>query len=382
MKYRILLLLTCCLIACKDDKKTNSFSQNSKPVEIEISYAKGFSVKKFNTGITIIEVSSAWPNANTSFKYALIPKEKMASVTLNKDAYDAIIGVPVEQLIVTSTTHIPALDALGVTDKLVGFPNTDLISSENARKRIDNGSIKEIGNNETINAEIAIDLKPDVLIGFGVNNQNKAYETIIRSNIPVVYNGDWTEESPLGKAEWVKFFAPFFQLEIKADSVFTSIEESYLQTKSIVANVTKKPTVLTGGLYKDVWHVAGGKSWMAQFLKDAKTDYLWRETTETGGISQSLETVLATAQHAEYWLNPSMLTTYKEMEESNEHYTQFDAFKTKKVFSNTIAKGPTGGLLYYELGPMRPDLVLKDLIYIFHPEVLLDHELFFFKPIK
>ncbi|WP_226975946.1 ABC transporter substrate-binding protein [Zobellia nedashkovskayae] len=382
MKNSILVLMFCLFIACKTDKKKDSSLPNTPAAEIEISHAKGFTIEKSNNGLTIIEVLSAWPGANTSFKYALIPKNKMASMTLNKDDYDAIVATPVERLIVTSTTHIPSLEALGVLDKLVGFPKTELISSENARKLIDNGDIKELGNNETLNTEIAISLKPDVVVGFGMNNQNKAYETVMRSNIPIVYNGDWTEESPLGKAEWVKFFAPFFGLETKADSIFKSIEQSYFQTKSIVENVTKKPTVLTGGLYKDVWHVAGGKSWMAQFLKDAKTDYLWKETQETGGIGQSLETVLATAQHADYWLNPSMLTSYEDIEESNKHYTQFDAYKNKTIFSNTIAKGATGGLLYYELGPMRPDLVLKDLIHIFHPELLPDHELFFFKPLE
>ncbi|WP_225901844.1 ABC transporter substrate-binding protein [Zobellia barbeyronii] len=382
MKNSILILMFCLFIACKTDKKTDFSLPNTPAAEIEISHAKGFTIEKSNNGLTIIEVSSAWPGANTSFKYALIPKDKMASMTLNKDDYDAIITTPVERLIVTSTTHIPSLEALGVIDKLVGFPKTELISSENTRKLIDNGEIKELGNNETLNTEITISLRPDVVVGFGMNNQNKAYETVIRSNIPLVYNGDWTEESPLGKAEWIKFFAPFFGLETKADSVFKSIEKSYLQTKAIVKNVTKKPTVLTGGLYKDVWHVAGGKSWMAQFLKDAKTDYLWKDTPETGGIGQSLETVLATAQHADYWLNPSMLTSYEDMEESNKHYTQFDAYKNKMVFSNTLAKGATGGLLYYELAPMRPDIVLKDLIHIFHPELLPDHELYFFKPLE
>ncbi|MGJ8736479.1 ABC transporter substrate-binding protein [Zobellia laminariae] len=382
MKNSILFLVFCLFIACKTDKKTDFSLPHSPAAEIEISHAKGFTIEKSNNGLTIIEVSSAWPGANTSFKYALIPKDKMASMTLNKDDYDAIVATPVERLIVTSTTHIPSLEALGVIDKLVGFPKTELISSENTRKLIDNGEIKELGNNETLNTEITISLRPDVVVGFGMNNQNKAYETVIRSNIPLVYNGDWTEESPLGKAEWIKFFAPFFGLETKADSVFKSIEKSYLQAKAIVKNVTKKPTVLTGGLYKDVWHVAGGKSWMAQFLKDAKTDYLWKDTPETGGIGQSLETVLATAQHADYWLNPSMLTSYEDMEESNKHYTQFDAYKNKMVFSNTLAKGATGGLLYYELAPMRPDIVLKDLIHIFHPELLPDHELYFFKPLE
>ncbi|WP_337251708.1 ABC transporter substrate-binding protein [Maribacter halichondriae] len=180
-----------------------------------IFHAKGFTVENSNTGLTIIKINSPWPNAESGFTYALIPKGKMAAMTLNKNEYDAIVTVPVERLVVTSTTHIAALEALGMLDRLVGFPDTEYISSKEARERIDQGNIKELGNNEAINTEMVIELNPDVVVGFGIDNQNSAYETIQRSNIPVVYNGDWTEETPLGKAEWIKFFAPFFQMEKK-----------------------------------------------------------------------------------------------------------------------------------------------------------------------
>lgn len=363
-----------------EKKKVHAAESTAKI--LEINYAKGFTIEKSDSGLTTININSPWPGSETAFTYALVPKDKMVSMTLNNEAYDAIVAVPIEKLVVTSTTHIPSLEVLGVADRLVGFPNTNLISSENTRKRIDKGAVKELGNNESLNTEIVIGIDPEMVVGFGINNQNKAYETLKRSNIPVVYNGDWTEESPLGKAEWIKFFAPFFQMEVKADSIFKSIETSYNEAKTVAKKAIKKPTVLTGGLYKDVWHVAGGKSWMAQFLNDAKANYLWATTNETGGIAISLESVLETSQKADYWLNPSMLTSYQEMEKANRHYTQFAAFENKNVYSNTIAKGATGGLLFYELAPNRPDLVLKDLIHIFHPELLPDHQLFFFKPLE
>lgn len=381
LKKILFILSVYIFFGCKEEKKENS-PVLEKQKTTTILYAKGFSIKKENSGITTIKVTSPWPNAETAFTYALIPKEIAAYTTLNKDAYDAIIIVPVERIIVTSTTHIPVLDALGVENTLVGFPNTDLISSVKTRKWIENGHIKELGHNENINTEVSLALEPDLVVGFGMNNQNKGYETLKRSNIPVLYNGDWTEENPLGKAEWIKFFAPFFHKEKEAEQLFKNIEASYNKTKELALKASSKPTVLTGGLYKDVWHVAGGNSWMAQFLKDAQTDYLWKDTQQTGGIAVSLESVLDIAEKAEFWLNPSMLVSYDEMKLANRHYQKFDAFSTKKVYSNTIAKGPTGGLLYYELAPQRPDIVLKDLIYIFHPELLPNHKLVFFKPLN
>ncbi len=369
------------LLSCKEDRK-EIIPTVIEADSISISYAKGFLIDSSIDGVTILKINSPWPNADIGFKYALISKDKMATMTLNKDEYDAIISVPVERIVVTSTTHIPALESLEVLDKIVGFPETDYISSKEARKRIDKGLIKELGNNEAINTEMVIELNPDVVVGFSIDNANKIYETIQRSNIPVVYNGDWTEETPLGKAEWIKFFAPFFQLEDKAETIFSKIETSYLKAKQLAQGTEYKPTVLSGALYKDVWYAPGGDSWAAQFLMDANVNYLWKETQETGSLSLSIESVLEKGKNADFWVSPSQFTSYRQLGQVNNHYRQFNAYKHKNVytFANTI--GETGGLLYYELAPQRPDLVLKDLIYIFHPELLPEHTLFFFKPLE
>lgn len=380
MRNIFMVSIIICLLSCKERvKETLPIARISSK---NLVYAKGFTLEKTNNGITIIKITSPWPNADSAFTYALIPKNKLATITLNKDEYDAIVAVPVERVVVTSTTHIPALEALGVEDRLVGFPDTKYISSEKTRKRIDAGLVKELGNNETINTEMVIEMNPEMVIGFSIDSQNKAYETLQRSNIPVVYNGDWTEETPLGKAEWIKFFAPFFEKEVKADSIFNNIENSYTEARSLAKTASTSPTVLSGALYKDVWYLPGGKSWAATFLEDANANYLWKETQETGSISLSWESVLETGQEADFWIGPAQFTTYENMSEASPHYEQFSAFIKKQVFTFADTKGATGGLLYYELAPQRPDLVLKDLISILHPELLPEHRAFFFKPLR
>jgi len=377
----LLLFLNVLFLGCRLQKK-EVLPQTTLPDQTIISHAKGFSIEKLASGITIITINSPWLNAETSYTYALVPKEKLAYTTFNTEAYDAIIGVPITRLVATSTTHIPAIEALGAGSKLVGFPRTDFISSKETRARIAADSIKDLGNNEAINIELLLALKPDVVIGFGINNQNKAYQTIKRSNIPVVYNGDWTEETPLGKAEWIKFFAPFFGKEKEADRIFDSIEEAYNAAKLLTKNAKRKPTVMDGGLYKDVWYVAGGNSWKAQFLQDANTNYIWSDTQETGSIGLSIESVLEKGQQAEFWLDPSLHTSYADMLQASEHYEQFQAFKSKQVYSHTNAIGDTGGLLFFELAPNRPDLVLQDLIHIFHPELLPNHQPVFYTELQ
>lgn len=381
MKTIRFLLLVLIFWSCKQAPK-EKIQLSSPTEEIIISHAKGFTINKSSEGITVIKITSPWPNAEAVFTYALIPREKLAIITLNKDEYDAIIATPIEKIVVTSTTHIPALEALGVENSLIGFPNTKYISSEKTRNRIAKNQVQELGNNEAINAEMVIALQPDVVVGFSIDNRNKAYSTIQNSNIPVVYNGDWTEETPLGKAEWIKFFAPFYNLEQKADSLFTTIQTNYDQARQLAQKAKVRPSVLSGALYKDVWYLPGGKSWASNFISDANANYLWKGSAETGSLSLSIESVLDTAKEADFWISPSQFTSYEQLEEGNRHYTQFKAFKDGKIYTFANSKGSTGGLLYYELAPNRPDLVLKDLIHIFHPELLPDYQLFFFKPLE
>ncbi len=375
------LLFVIAFFLCFSCKKTIEKKVEKAATSANVLYAKGFAINKLESGISIIKVTSPWPNAEDSFTYALIPKNIQHKVTINKEDYDAILTVPIENIVVTSTTHIPALEALDMENTLIGFPQTEYVSSKKTRKRISEGKVKELGNNEFINTEMVIALQPDAVIGFGLN-QNKAYSTISKSNIPVLYNGEWTEETPLAKAEWIKFFAALYALEKKGDSIFNAIKTDYLQTVALAKKATKKPTVMCGAMFKDVWYLPGGKSWAAQFLKDANTTYLWSDNTENGSLSLGWENVLETAQNADFWLSPSNFKTYSELKSSSPHYEQFKPFKEKNIYSFTSTTGETGGILFFELAATRPDLVLKDLIHIFHPELLPNYKSFFYQPLE
>ncbi|MEN1784496.1 MAG: ABC transporter substrate-binding protein [Bacteroidota bacterium] len=378
--YKILILLGLFLVLgnCAERSKTKKSVQTATPVNL--NYAEGFSISK-EGAITVLKVFTPWPKAAKTYAYALVPRTHIDTINLSKVKYDAIVPTPVRSIIVTSTTHVPALEALGQLEALVGFPGLDLISSKAARQQIAKGKLQELGTNMDLNIEMVLSTAPDLVMGFGIDGNNKAYETLQNSGIPVVYNGDWTEYTPLGKAEWIKFFAPFFQKEQEADRIFDTVVQSYMNVKKMAQKASDSPTVLTGGLYKDVWYVAGGQSWMSQFLKDANTNYLWSDTDEVGSIGLSVETVLEKGQSADIWLNPSQHTSYKGLQAANPTYEEFKAFTNQKVYSNAMKKGPTGGLLFFELAPYRPDLVLEDLIAIMHPELLPTHQPHFFMPL-
>lgn len=374
--YIFLLLF---VFSCKDLKDLDKLDTNSVN-KIEISYAEGFEIIDHGK-YRVLNISNPWPKADKTYSYALIPKENASFITLNKEEFDGMILTPIERIVVTSTTHIPSLELLETEQSLVGFPGMDYISSEKTRLRIENQQVRELGKNEGINIEVLIALQPQAVVAFGVDGANKSMETISKANIPVIYNGDWVEKSPLAKAEWIKFFGALYNKNDKASEIFERIERDYVDAKEIASKATTQPTVLCGAMYKDVWYLPNGTSPEAQFLNDANANYIWSETTEAGSIALSFESVFDKARNADLWLSPSYYSSYSDLEQANIRYTKFEAFENNKIFTFANTTGTTGGVLYYELGTTRPDLVLKDMIKICHPDLLKDYETTFFKPL-
>ncbi len=376
--YKLYILLFLILISsCKNEESKIVYSKATGEV-VPVEYAKGFEIEQFD-GYKLLTVKDPWPKADKSFTYLLAEKE--ANIP-SEVQYDLKVTIPVQKIVVTSTTHIPSLEILNEEQSLVGFPGLDYISSEKTRARISKGLVAELGQNESMNTEILISLDPDLVIGFAIDGNNKTFSTIQKSGIPVIYNGDWTEESPLGKAEWIKFFGAFYNKDAQASAKFNEIRDSYLESKELAKNAKSSPTVLSGSMYKDQWYVPYGNSWQAKFIEDANANYIYKDTNGSGSIALSFESVLDKSKDAEYWVAPGQFQSFQQLLETSSHYKQFKAVQEKKVFTYSNSLGSSGGVIYYELAPTRPDLVLKDLISIFHPELLPDYNPTFFKALQ
>ena len=358
------------LLSCDNKKQTE---KNQIKTENNLKYAKGFEIQYFENYKKLI-IKKPYQGAAESFEYILTNSGS------NNDLNT--IQTPVESIVVTSTTHIPMLELLNIEHKLVGYPNTKYISSKRTRALIDEGKVIDLGNEENINTELLLDLKPDIVIGFSINSNNKMFATIEKMNIPVILNGAWLEETPLGRAEWIKLFGVLFNKEKEADSIFSTIEKNYLEAKKIALNAERIPTIISGGLFKDIWNLPAGESFEATFLADANTNYLWKDSKGTGSLSLNIENVFEKGHDAEIWISPSFYTSLEQLKSANDIYPKFKAFKNDHIYTFVNKKGTTGGLLYFELAPARPDLVLKDLIKIAHPELLPDYTFTFFEKLK
>ena len=367
--FVFLLITSCKKEAIKVTEKTQ--------IESTIKYAKGFDIINDN-GVKKIVIKSAYKNSKDIFEF-----EILKNTSLKKSSKNEIIKVPVKKIVVTSTTHIPMVELLNEESSIVGFPYSKYVSSEKTRVLIDAGKIREIGRENSLNTEVLLDLEPELVVGYSVSSADKSLTTIKKAGINVIYNGDWLEETPLGRAEWIKFFGVLFDKEKQADSIFKVIEANYLNAKAIALKSTKKPTVLSGAIMsKDIWNLPAGESFVSQFLNDANLNYLWKNSEGKGSLSLSFESVFDKGKDAEFWIAPGYFSTKEQLLESNNLYAEFSAFKNDKIYTPTTKKGKTGGVIYYELAGTRPDLVLKDIIKITNPTLLPNYNFTFFEKME
>jgi len=372
LKSLLLTFVIAFLFSC--NKKTNKSSLEVKrTIKNNIKYAKGFDIQHFKNYTKLI-IKAPYQNSKETFEYILT--DNILENNLNE------IKTPINSIVVTSTTHIPMLELLNVESKLVGFPNTKYVSSKKTRELIIKGVITELGNEENINTELLLDLNPNLVVGFSINSNNKMFSTIEKLGIPVLLNGDWLEETPLGRAEWIKFFGVLFKKEQLADSIFNEIEKNYIEAKNIALKSNTKPTVISGGLFKDIWNLPAGDSFEATFLNDANTNYLWKNSSGKGSLSLNIENVFDKGKDAEIWLSPSFYKNTEELKNANDIYSKFKAFKDKNIYTFVNKKGESDGIIYFELAPARPDLVLKDIIKIAHPKLLKEYEFSFFEKLN
>ena len=379
MKKIAFYLLSCIgmllFVGCKDKPTAQTEQQSQQSL---ITYAKGFTLKAYDE-VYVVQITQPWVSAKERFTYVL--KREQTEVPDSLKHYTQI-QIPIQTIACTSTTHIPALDLLGEVPALIGFAGLDYISTASVRQQIKVGKIKELGQNEALNVEIIVDEQPNVLMAFAMDNSNKTLQAIEQAGIPVLYNGDWTEQNPLGKAEWIKLFGVLFDKEKEANQFFEQLVKDYKTAQQLVAQIKNKPTIVSGVMYSDVWYLPEGNSWAAMYFKDAKANYLWNDTPGVGSLALSFEQVLEKGQQADFWINPGHYESLSDLAAANPHYKEFEAFKNKKVYSFAPTKGETGGVLFYEWGPLRPDLVLQDLIQILHPEVLPNYKPHFYRQLQ
>ncbi len=374
MRNLSLLFLLALLSACS--AKNESSSAFIAIDTTSIKYAKGFIIRNLGN-IKEVVVTKPYQGAESGYTYWLVPKNE----EVPEHRVDVkIIRTPIQSIVCTSTTHIPLLDYLNETNRLIAFPTLDYISSEKMRARIDSGKVIDLGVDKGLNIELLATLKPELVMAYTMTGDYGQFKKIEELNMPVVLNSEYLEEHPLGRAEWIKFMALFFHKEKEADSIFSVIEKNYLSTKALVEGKSaSSATVMSGIVYGDAWFMPAGQNYAAKLLRDAGLHYLWSSDSSTGFLQLSFEAVYEKANDADYWIGVGSYKSLEEIKKADHRYANFKAFINKHVYTNDARIGAKGGSEFLELGYLRPDLILHDLVNIAHPALLKDSSLFFHK---
>ncbi|ADR21893.1 ABC transporter substrate-binding protein [Marivirga tractuosa] len=371
--YIKLYFLTAILftIAC-DAPKEQSDVQKGKEL---IQYSQNLSIEEFADYYKVKVIQAASPDS-IQFNYIFYRNEKPEIEA------DAFISIPIEKVVCLSTNHLPAFTALNKSETVVGFPGIQYIYEEALLASANNGGLRDVGQKSGVNIEVLMSLQPDLVMGYTMGSSFEQLKPIQKSGIPVILNADYLENSPLGRAEWLKLTAVILDKYNEGDSLFTSIEENYLATKKIAEKANQKPSVMTGVMYGDVWYVPGGESFAAKFIEDAGGKYLWSDNPKTGSIELSFESVLEKAKKADFWIGAASFTKLEELKNSNTNYSLFDSFENGEIYSYTKRVNKNGANDFLESGYMRPDLILKDYLKILHPSLLPEGESTYFQPLK
>jgi len=350
------------------------------PNKINLNYARGFTVE-YHNHYKVVTVNNPWKEAEVTFQYLLVQCGTPVPKGFDRAQ---VIQVPVSNIIALSTTYLPHLESLGLLDKLIGTSDFKRINSPGVLKMIDNNQLIEVGNNAKINMEVVLDMNPELVMTYGTGkNEFDSHHKLFKAGINVAINAAYMEDSPLARSEWLKFTAMFFNREAVAEKLFGEIASEYEAIASLTSKIENRPTVFTGSSFNGVWYVPGGKSYVAQYLADAGAHYLWAEELSSGSIPLDFEAVFERAANADYWINVRQEWQRRsDIIAADDRYGEFAALKRGQVFNNNRRVNEYGGNDYWESGITNPHLVLADLIKIFHPELLPEHEFVYYGQVE
>lgn len=354
----------------------------SKPTEetpweaVALQHATNFTLKKKGP-YTLLTIGAAWKNATPSFQYLLYPKDSTPPTAYPEATR---VAVPATRILCSGSVDVAFLQALGAGEQIIGLSNGQYIYDEQIQAALADGSIANIGQDQGIDYEKALTTRPDLAFVYSIGDQRsyKKYETL---GIPAVMLSDFMETTPLGRAEWLLFVSHFVGKEAAAQTYFEDVAQRYQTAKMQAAYYSYRPQVLTGAVYKGTWYVAGGRSLMATLIKDAAGQYLWEDNEEVSGVPLDFEAVYAKALEADIWINQSHYTTSTALLAADARYQDFKAVKNKHLFNYYKRASQQGGSDIFESGIVRPDLLLQDLIHIFHTKSVVADSLYYYLPL-
>jgi iron complex transport system substrate-binding protein len=387
-RYFLLGVIALTLTACQPKPSTTKQlrtdciekydpSQDYFPHKTKVIDATGFTIE-YHKSYKVLSVTRPWKDAQVAFRYVLV---QCGAPTPTGVKPEEVVQIPARTVVSLSTTHLTALDQLGVSDRVIGVSDPGLITLPAFSDRIEKNQIQAVGRDNGTSIEKILNLSPDLVLSYGTGNaQTDSYPKLLESGVKVGLVSEYMENTPLGRAEWIKFMAAFFNREAEADRFYNQVAQQYRAIATKAQQAKPKPIAFTGLENKGTWYVPGGDSYAAAFVRDAGGTYLWQDDRSTGSLTPSFELVYDRARAAQFWLNSSQSwQTLQDVKNADARYGDLNAVKTGQMYNPTAKLNANGANEYWQTGTSNPHLVLADLVKIFHPELMRDHQFVYYK---
>lgn len=348
---------------------------------LQMKYAERIKIVECD-GYSVVTLADPWNVGKTLHAYLLVPSD---GKTISDDSLKAlhpgatIVHTPLRNVVIATSVHCALTDELGAADAVGGVCDLQYINLPWVKEGVKNGRIRDCGSAMSPTIETIIDLAPDAIFLSPFQNSG-GYGRVSELSIPIIETADYMETSPLGRAEWMRFYGMLFGKEQNADSLFAEVEKVYdgLKKEGEHANAEgKKRNILMDKLTGSVWYVPGGKSTIGKMISDAGIGYAWSTDKSSGSLSLPFEAVLEAAMDADIWLfryNGAHDITMNELLSEKAGYNQFRAFREGNVYGCNTANNT-----FYEDTPFHPERLLRDFIIIAHPERNLGEPKYFVK---
>ncbi len=366
-KLAIIVSTMLLLLSCGNSNQRVANKKAENQAANIVTYAKGFKIERY-ADYSRITVRNPWDTARVMETYILVDRNK----EIPKDLpHGNVVKVPVQRVATCSSIFAGEYKQLGDISKIVAVSEPEYVDIPEIKSGLKNCLISDLGMTMSLNVEKLVASRVDILVVSPF--EESLHDRFKKLGLCVVKDASYMEDSPLGRAEWIKFEAAFLGKDSLANEIFSKLEKRYLDICLKVQKTKSRPTVFMEKKFGDTWYIAGGNSYMGRFMKDAGANYLWNDLKNTGSAPFTFEKVFAKAIDAQYWLikynNTQFDLTLKLLAEEYDLYTNFAAYKAGNVFA--VNSGTTS---FYEEGPLEPDVVLSDLVKIFHPEIMTGYK--------
>ena len=347
------------------------------------AYASGFDIRgNGNNASTLVSIRNPWQGGTNVEQHLLILRDDAKAPA---DFAGQVVKAPVRHVVCMSSSHVAMFDAIGQAKRISGVSGIDYISNPYVREHRLCGEVRDVGYDTNLNFELLAAMRPDLMLLYGVTGENTVVTGKLRElGIPYIYVGDYMEESPLGKAEWLMVAAELCNVRDKGAETFRGIAARYNALKTRIAGAARspRPKVMLNTPYRDTWFMPSSRSFMVRLIEDAGGEYVYTKNDSDTSVAVDLEEAYLLASAADTWINVGPCNTLAELTAQNPKFADVPAVRNRQVFNNNRRQTPAGGSDFWESGVIRPDLVLHDLCAVFNPQAADTAELYYYKRLE